>query len=62
MSKEIDFENATKALQCSDLLLQDLKSLKLSVNKSVSDLATIEIENLNKIIIQLKTLVNSLSS
>ena len=39
MSKEVDQENVTKAVQTSDLLLQDLQSIVRSDNLLLADIA-----------------------
>jgi hypothetical protein len=44
MSSEMDIENAIKAAQCADLLIQDLQSLHRSCEPIVSLLVLPEIE------------------
>ena len=44
MSREMDIENATKAAQCADLLIQDLQSLHRSCEPIVSLLILPELE------------------
>ena len=44
MSKEMAIENATKAMQCADLLLQDLQELNRTGDAMVSLLVLPEIE------------------
>ncbi len=44
MSRKMDIENAAKAVQCADLLIQDLQSLHRSCEPIVSLLILPEIE------------------
>jgi hypothetical protein len=60
MSREIDIENTTKAVQCADLLIQDLQSLHRSCEPVVSLLILPEIEKAVGIKQRMEAIVSSL--
>jgi len=60
MSREMDIEDATKAAQCADLLIQDLQSLHRTCEPIVSLLILPEIEKAVGIKQRLEAIVSSL--
>lgn len=62
MSVHADIENATKAAQCADLLLQDLQSLNRSDDAKVSLLVLPEIEKVAGVKSRLEAIVAALKS
>lgn len=62
MGVHADIENATKAVQCADLLLQDLQSLNRSDDAKISLLALPEIEKVAGVKSRLEAIVAALKS
>ncbi len=62
MSREQDIENATKAAQCSDLLLQDLQELNRHGDQLISMLVLPEIEKVAGVKIRMEAIVSALKS
>ncbi len=62
MSREQDIENATKAAQCADLLLQDLQELNRHGDQLVSMLILPEIEKIAGVKIRMEAIVSALKS
>jgi hypothetical protein len=60
MSRKMDIENAIKAAQCADLLIQDLQSLHRSCEPIVSLLILPEIEKAVGIKQRMEAIVSSL--
>ena len=60
MSREMDIENATKAVQCADLLIQDLQNFHMSCEPVVSLLILPEIEKAVGIKRRMEAIVSSL--
>jgi hypothetical protein len=60
MSREMDIENTTIAMQCADLLLQDLKELYSSCDPVVSLLILPEIQNVVGIKQRLEAIISAL--
>ena len=61
MNKAIVIENATKAAQCAELLLQDLQGLNASGDAMVSLLTLPEIEKVSQVILRLDSILYALS-
>jgi hypothetical protein len=62
MSVHTDIENATKAAQCADLLLQDLQSLNRSDDAKISLLVLPEIDKVAGVKCRLEAIVSALKS
>lgn len=62
MSHEQDVENATKAMQCADLLLQDLQELNRSGDAMVSLLVLPEIEKVAGVQARLGAMIAALGN
>lgn len=62
MSREMDIENATKAMQTADLLLQDLQELNRGGNALVSMLTLPEIEKVAGVQARMKAIMSALQS
>lgn len=62
MSKEMAIENATKAMQCADLLLQDLQELNRTGDAMVSLLVLPEIEKVATVQARLGAMIAALKS
>jgi hypothetical protein len=60
MSREQDIENATKAAQCADLLLQDLQELNRHGDRLVSMLVLPEIEKVAGVKIRMEAIMSAL--
>jgi hypothetical protein len=60
MSREMDIENATKAVQCADLLIQDLQVLHRTCEPIVSLLILPEIEKVVGVKQRMEAIVSSL--
>ena len=62
MSREMDIENATKAMQTADLLLQDLQELNRNGDALVSMLVLPEIEKVAGVQARMKAMMVALKN
>jgi len=62
MSREQDIENATKAAQCADLLLQDLQDLNRHGDAMLSMLVLPEIEKVSGVKQRMEAIISALQS
>lgn len=61
MSLEQTIEDATKAVRCADLLLQDLQNMNSTSNQLVSMLVLPEIEKVASVKARLEALISALA-
>ncbi len=62
MSRELDIENATKAAQCAQLLLQDLQDLNRNGDAMLSMLVLPEIEKVAGVKQRLEAIMSALQT
>lgn len=62
MNRELDIENATKAAQCAQLLLQDLQDLNRNGDAMLSMLVLPEIEKVAGVKLRLEAIMSALKT